>query len=122
MDVSLRHDIIEELVKNSIVMVFPVATAPAELYGVLKTVLQYGVQQLQLEMQEDLAQTMQGMLNPGWGTPVNKARMMRMIVKDEQLLKIWKEDALLEAETGNNWAITDVSLLTTSYTFIGGPA
>lgn len=118
LEASIRQDIIEELVKNGIVMVFPVATNPAELYGALKTALQHGIDQLAISMQEDMDQLMQDMGQPGWGTQVDKARMARIIANNERMLKLWKAAALLEAENGGNWAKTGPA----SYKFVGGPA
>lgn len=118
LEASIRQDIIEELVKNGITMVFPVATNPAELYGALKTALQHGIDQLAISMQEDLNQLMQDMGEPGWGTQVDKVRMARIIAHNERMLRLWKAAALLEAENGGNWARLDK----TSYKFVGGPA
>lgn len=117
---GLRKDIVEELIKNGITIVFPGATGPAEVYGALKTALQHGIDLLATSMQADLDQLVQDMDGNGWGTPTDKARKMRIIIKNEQLIKLWKTAALLEAESGRNWKMGFSK--PNSYKFIGGPA
>lgn len=118
LEASIRQDIVEELLKNGVVMVFPAATNPAEVYGALKTALQHSIDQLAIGMQADLDQVMRDMGEPGWGTPVDKARMARIVANNERMLKLWKAAALIEADNGGNWANIGGS----SYKFVGGPA
>lgn len=117
---SFRKDLIEELGKNGITFVFPAALGPAELHGALKTALQHGIDLLATSLQADLDQLVGDMDANGWGTPTDKARMMRIVVKNEQMIRLWKAAALLEAETGRNWKMGFAK--PNSYKFIGGPA
>ena len=118
MKATLRKTILEDSVKAGIVLVFPPAASVVAIYELLQPFTEQSVVQLTLDMQEDLALKMKEMEANDWGTPVAKARMMRVIVKDEELIKIWKAAALLEAQTGKNWSKTGKN----SYEFMGGPA
>jgi hypothetical protein len=115
---NMREDILQEAGKKAVVFVFPPAAGPAEVYSALRTALTYGIDQLAIGMQADIADLMRDMDSAGWGTPYDKARMMRMIVEDERRLRIWKEAALKEAAAGTNWKMTGKN----GYKFIGGPA
>ncbi|HCC46514.1 MAG TPA: hypothetical protein DEQ38_00095 [Elusimicrobia bacterium] len=115
---NMREDILQDMGGKAVVFVFPATAGPAALYSALRTALTYGIDQLAIGMQEDLSRMMKEMDSPGWGTPYDKARMMRMVVQDEKSLRTWKTAALGEAAQGINWKKSGKN----GYKFNGGPA
>jgi hypothetical protein len=115
---NMREDILQEAGKKAVVFVFPPAAGPAEVYSALRTALTYGIDQLAIGMQADISNMMREMDSNGWGTPYDKAKMMRMIIEDERQIRIFKAAALKEAAAGSNWKKSGKN----GYKFVGGPA